>query len=316
MTFSEHDELAIELEAQNTHKLELKLFPATLDLYASSKGTVISTLNGEIRSFQKDKVLETKEVTLNPQLIFDPQEKLPGTALGFEPTSDNSEIENFIADKSRQIISATKTLLEPFRSEIEAQVCELKLQQCLERVGKNGEEISYEADFRSIEPAESLYYTKQWQSLLSGIQHDPVLSLHQPEFSAYLSNEKLNRPWDREGKLSISAKPKEKVVEAIFNKGKKDFTRLKQLDKEGPDFAKLTEANKKACKVVTAGFLRAPQFKNRPRLQQAFRDKMASVFKEAQDAGQQLSVEIYDKKAKARKVIEIKSKAPDKERER
>ena len=42
MTFSEHDELAIELEAQNTHKLELKLFPATLDLYASSKGTVIS----------------------------------------------------------------------------------------------------------------------------------------------------------------------------------------------------------------------------------------------------------------------------------
>ena len=52
MTFSEHDELAIELEAQNTHKLELKLFPATLDLYASSKGTVISTLNGEIRSFQ------------------------------------------------------------------------------------------------------------------------------------------------------------------------------------------------------------------------------------------------------------------------
>ena len=28
MTFSEHDELAIELEAQNTHKLELKLFPA------------------------------------------------------------------------------------------------------------------------------------------------------------------------------------------------------------------------------------------------------------------------------------------------
>lgn len=51
MTFSEHDELAIELEAQNTHKLELKLFPATLDLYASSKGTVISTLNGEIRSF-------------------------------------------------------------------------------------------------------------------------------------------------------------------------------------------------------------------------------------------------------------------------
>lgn len=64
MTFSEHDELAIELEAQNTHKLELKLFPATLDLYASSKGTVISTLNGEIRSFQKDKVLETKEVTL------------------------------------------------------------------------------------------------------------------------------------------------------------------------------------------------------------------------------------------------------------
>lgn len=136
MTFSEHDELAIELEAQNTHKLELKLFPATLDLYASSKGTVISTLNGEIRSFQKDKVLETKEVTLNPQLIFEPQEKLPGTALSFEPTSDNSEIENFIADKSRQIISATKTLLEPFRSEIEAQVCELKLQQCLERVGK------------------------------------------------------------------------------------------------------------------------------------------------------------------------------------
>ena len=181
---------------------------------------------------------------------------------------------------------------------------------------KNGEEISYEADFRNIEPAESLYYTKQWQSLLSGIQHDPVLSLHQPEFSAYLSNEKLNRPWDREGKLSISAKPKEKVVEAIFNKGKKDFTRLKQLDKEGPDFAKLSEANKKACKVVTAGFLRAPQFKNRPRLQQAFRDKMASVFKEAQDAGQQLSVEIYDKNAKARKVIEIKSKAPDKERER
>lgn len=102
MTFSEHDELAIELEAQNTHKLELKLFPATLDLYASSKGTVISTLNGEIRSFQKDKVLETKEVTLNPQLIFEPQEKLPGTALSFEPTSDNSEIENFIADKSRQ----------------------------------------------------------------------------------------------------------------------------------------------------------------------------------------------------------------------
>ena len=100
MTFSEHDELAIELEVQNTHKLELKLFPATLDLYASSKGTVISTLNGEIRSFQKDKVLETKEVTLNPQLIFDPQEKLPGTALGFEPTSDNSEIENFIADRS------------------------------------------------------------------------------------------------------------------------------------------------------------------------------------------------------------------------
>lgn len=85
MTFSEHDELAIELEAQNTHKLELKLFPATLDLYASSKGTVISTLNGEIRSFQKDKVLETKEVTLNPQLIFDPQEKLPGTALGLSP---------------------------------------------------------------------------------------------------------------------------------------------------------------------------------------------------------------------------------------
>lgn len=191
MTFSEHDELAIELEAQNTHKLELKLFPATLDLYASSKDTVISTLNGEIRSFQKDKVLETKEVTLNPQLIFDPQEKLPGTALGFEPTSDNSEIEKFIADKSRQIISATKTLLEPFRSEIEAQVCELKLQQCLERVGKNGEEISYEADFRNIEPAESLYYTKQWQSLLSGIQHDPVLSLHQPEFSAYLSTEVL-----------------------------------------------------------------------------------------------------------------------------
>ena len=150
MTFSEHDELAIELEAQNTHKLELKLFPATLDLYASSKDTVISTLNGEIRSFQKDKVLETKEVTLNPQLIFDPQEKLPGTALGFEPTSDNSEIEKFIADKSRQIISATKTLLEPFRSEIEAQVCELKLQQCLERVGKNGEEISYEADFRPV----------------------------------------------------------------------------------------------------------------------------------------------------------------------
>lgn len=111
MTFSEHDELAIELEAQNTHKLELKLFPATLDLYASSKGTVISTLNGEIRSFQKDKVLETKEVTLNPQLIFDPQEKLPGTALGFEPTSDNSEIENFIADKSRQIISAAKRFL-------------------------------------------------------------------------------------------------------------------------------------------------------------------------------------------------------------
>lgn len=88
---------------------------------------------------------------------------------------------------------------------------------------KNGEEISYEADFRNIEPAESLYYTKQWQSLLSGIQHDPVLSLHQPEFSAYLSNEKLNRPWDREGKLSISAKPKEKVVEAIFNKGKKIY---------------------------------------------------------------------------------------------
>ena len=85
MTFSEHDELAIELEAQNTHKLELKLFPATLDLYASSKGTVISTLNGEIRSFQKDKVLETKEVTLNPQLIFDPQEKLPGTALSPHP---------------------------------------------------------------------------------------------------------------------------------------------------------------------------------------------------------------------------------------
>lgn len=77
MTFSEHDELAIELEAQNTHKLELKLFPATLDLYASSKGTVISTLNGEIRSFQKDKVLETKEVTLNPQLIFDPQRSFP-----------------------------------------------------------------------------------------------------------------------------------------------------------------------------------------------------------------------------------------------
>lgn len=316
MTFSEHSELAIELETQSDRKLEIKLFPATFDLYASSKGAVISTLNGEIRSLQNDKVFETKEITLNPQLIFEPQGKFPGTALSFEPASNNSEFENLIADESRQIIAATKTLLEPFRSEIEAQVCELKLQQCLERVGKDGEEISYEADLRSLEPAESLYYTKQWQSLLSGIQHDPVLSLHQDEFSAYLSNEKLNRPWDREGKLSFSAKPQQKVVEAIFNKGKKDFLKLRQLDKEGPDFAKLTEANKKACKIVAAGFLRAPQFKNRPRLQQAFRDKMASVFKEAQDAGQQLSVEIYDKNAKARKVIEIKSKTPDKERER
>ena len=142
MTFSEHSELAIELETQSDRKLELKLFPATFDLYASSKGAVISTLNGEIRSLQNDKVFETKEITLNPQLIFEPQGKFPGTALSFEPASNNSEFENLIADESRQIIAATKTLLEPFRSEIEAQVCELKLQQCLERVGKNGEEIS------------------------------------------------------------------------------------------------------------------------------------------------------------------------------
>ena len=105
-------------------------------------------------------------------------------------------------------------------------------------------------------------------------------------------------------------------MKLFSTKEKKILQGSNNLNKEGPDFAKLTEANKKACKVVTAGFLRAPQLKNRPRLQQAFRDKMASVFKEAQDAGQQLSVEIYDKNAKARKVIEIKSKAPDKERER
>ena len=87
MTFSEHDELAIELEAQNTHKLELKLFPATLDLYASSKGTVISTLNGEIRSFQKDKVLETKKSHLTLSLFSNLRRSLPRTALSFEPTS-------------------------------------------------------------------------------------------------------------------------------------------------------------------------------------------------------------------------------------